>query len=339
MRSESPNGPSASRARPRPRGHLASVHDELLASSGRGKASALAFVDALAKAHKRCPVDITGRWRALWEGVGLTPPEAKTARATLALLRELTPVVSKVSGQRWRVDTSKGGHRSPSNVDIDHPADVSEADTERGHRSPSNADIESGHRLDRIGTSSTSDEPPSTGRSTAATSVLAFPRARARVDLDGAPWMSNPLALAFVERIERCGLLEGGHLLAVSLTVADGVDLDATAASFGQRLGGATSGAWLVPETSPRGRRHIHGVVITRDPAALLPAWQRCGGGIPPAQRIEAIAPGDRPGLHRTVAYALKRRDHEPGEVIATGLLAIPWTFALENPTAAPADP
>ncbi len=330
------DAPSTRDVKPRRRGHLASVHDDLLASTGRGKGHALVMVSALQRAHKRQPIQLVGSWLALHDALDLAPPAPKTARAALALLRELTPVVAKLSGQRWSIDTTKigseSGHRSPSKADIEAAAVVTKADTESGHRSPSKADIESGHRLDRSGTPTASGEPPSTGRSTAAGNVLAFPRARARVDLDRRPpWRSNPLALAFSERIEACGVHERGHMLAVTLTVADGVDLATVAASFARRFVGACSGAWLVPETSRQGRPHIHGLVITPDPASVVPAWQRCGGGIAQAQHIDPIAPDDREHRITSLAYALKRRDQEPGEVIVTGLLAIPWTFALEG--------
>jgi len=336
MRAESMTDRGIRRRKARPRGHLASVRDDLLASMGRGKEHALAMVDAILRIHKRRPIQITDSWQALHDALGLAQPVDKTARAALALLRDLTPVVSRVSPQRWRIDTtiigSESGHRSPSNTDTERGLEPTEADTESRHRSPSNTDTESGQRLDASWTPPTSGKPANPGRSTAVGSVPALPRVRARVDLDGhPPWMNNPLALMFADRLEGCGVHNVGHMLAVTLTVPDGVDLADVAASFARRCAGASSGAWLVPETSRKGRLHLHGLVITPHPAALVPTWQRSGGGIPPAQEIEPIAPEDGKRLRGAIAYALKRRDLEPGEIIATGLLAMPWAFALEG--------
>lgn len=144
------------------------------------------------------------------------------------------------------------------------------------------------------------------------------------------PWLEtpHPAARPFVATLQHDDASSLGQALSVTLTVAEGVDLDAVGRAFGEQMGGLFRGTWLVPETSPAGRRHIHGVVVGADRGAVLAAWQRCGGGIARAQRLDPIEPGDQAHLSRWVAYSLKRRDLEPGEVIATGVLASPWATA-----------
>lgn len=327
--------------RPPCRSHLGRVHDALLAGKGRrGKAGALAFVDALQRAVKRGPVQVTGPWRDLYDAVGLAPPHEKTAREALALLGALTPVLARVSGQAWRLDTtvidSESGHLATAKADSENGHEVSKVDSENGHLATSKADSESGQQPEPERTAAENAKPSKSRRSTATAGILASPRVRVRVDLDRAPprarwWMDNPLALAFSKRIERCDVLSLGHLLAVTLTVADGVDIDVVARDFADRFEEMHSGAWLVPETSPAGRRHVHGLVVSLDPGAVVPMWQRCGGGIPGSQKIDPIAPDDHAHRHGVIAYALKRRDQEPGEVIVSGLLTMPWALACEG--------
>ena len=141
--------------------------------------------------------------------------------------------------------------------------------------------------------------------------------------------MTNPQALALADKIERCGVLTIGHAAGVTLTVADGVDLGPVGQLFGQRHEGIQHGAWLVPENDPKGREHYHGLVVGPDLQAVVPTWQRCGGGIERAQRVDPVRPGDRMHLRKVVAYTMKLRNH-PGPVVATGLLAMPWTFVCE---------
>lgn len=128
--------------------------------------------------------------------------------------------------------------------------------------------------------------------------------------------------------VEQRRVLELGPTVVVTLTVAPGVDLDAVGLAFSERLGGLFSGAWLVPETSTKGRRHYHGLVVGADPGAILAAWQRAGGGIASSQHFDPIEPGDHWHLLRAVAYSMKRRHLEPGEVVASGVLASPWAAA-----------
>lgn len=123
-------------------------------------------------------------------------------------------------------------------------------------------------------------------------------------------------------------MLGVGQATVVTLTVAPGADLDAAGRAFGERFGGLLAGAWLVPETSPRGLRHYHGLVLGNR-AEIVCAWQRCGGGIARAQRLDPLDPLDHEHLHAAVGYAMKRRHVEPGEVIAAGVLASPWADDL----------
>lgn len=328
--------------RPRRKGGspLCRVRDALLASRGRGKAYALTLVDALQRARKHGPLRVTGSWRELYDAVGLTPRCDKTARYALAMLAEIHPMVTRVSGHVWSLDTtatdSESGHRTPTRTDTENEHASIEGDTEAGHAPTPKVDIENGHGPEPSGTWAEHGNSSNPKRNAPMAGVRSFTRARARVDLDRAlpraqPWMHNPLARAFSEQIDACGVLSRGRLFGITLTVAEGVDIEAVAQAFADRFAGVCSGAWLVPETSPAGRRHVHGLVVSLGPRAITATWQRCGGGIPDAQCVDPIAADDTAHRHRTIAYALKRRDHEPGEVAAAGLLAMPWVFALEG--------
>ena len=115
------------------------------------------------------------------------------------------------------------------------------------------------------------------------------------------PWLEtpHPAARPFVATLQHGDGSSLGQAMGVTLTVADGVDLDAVGRAFGEHMAGLFRGAWLVPETSPAGRRHIHGIVVGADRGAILAAWQRCGGGIQRAQDFNPIEPGDQARLFR----------------------------------------
>ena len=53
-------------------------------------------------------------------------------------------------------------------------------------------------------------------------------------------------------------------------------------------------------------------------------------------QQLDPLDAGDHEHLLRAVAYAMKRRHMEHGEVIATGVLASPWAEAQTAQASAP---
>jgi hypothetical protein len=299
----------------------------VLTSKGRGTETALVIVDALQRACKRGVVRIEGAWWDLLARLDVELPASKTARAALAILAK-AGIVTHVSCQRWRLDTvalERVGRELQAPTVA--PA-VGEPTDEK--RTPG---------ADAKRTPDPSPDRPCSRRGAAGQGAPPLPRVRGRVgDLDPAArrrvplWVADPhpLVSPLVATLERSGALGVGQATVVTLTVAPGADLDAAGHAFGERCGGLLGGALLVPETSPRGLRHYHGIVVgTR--AEIIGAWQRCGGGIARAQRLDPLDPGDHEHLHRAVAYAMKRRHVEHGEVIATGVLASPWADDLDQ--------
>jgi len=286
----------------------------------------VAFTDALQLVRQRGPVRVTGRWPELWAAIGVDPPEAKTARSALAKLAEHR-IVIRVSGHQWRLNTTEIESRRPERG-APRVAPTTEHPTQKRTSSSSP------NRL-RSRQGATRDSGPSLSRVRARVTKLDHrPRRR------GPLWLSDPhpLVSRLVAGIEQGSALGVGEAAVVTLTVAPGVDLDAVGLAFGERLDGLFEGAWLVPETSPKGRRHYHGLVIAPSRGELIGAWQRSGGGIARAQCLDPLDRLDHEHLHKAVAYAMKRRHMEPGEVIATGVLASPWA-RTSQPTSGPLGP
>jgi hypothetical protein len=293
----------------------------VLATKGRGRETALVIVDALQRASKRGVIRIEGAWWDLLAALDVEPPAPKTAWAALAIL-EKAGIVVRVSRQRWRLDTV-AIERSGRELQVPTVAPAGGEPTDE-KRTP---DTEAKR------TSDPSPDRPCEQRGAARRGAPLLYRARARVvDLDRRSprrvplWLADPhpQGVAFVAAVERVGALGVGLATVVTLTVAPGVDLDAVGREFGERFAGLLSGAWLVPETSPRGLRHYHGLVIGNR-REIIGVWQRCGGGIARSQWLDPLDPLDHEHLHVAVAYAMKRRHVEPGEVIAAGVLASPW--------------
>lgn len=160
-------------------------------------------------------------------------------------------------------------------------------------------------------------------------------------------WLADPhpLVSPLVATLERSGALGLGlgQATVVTLTVAPGADIEAAGRAFGERFDGLVTGVWIVPETAKPGRRrgrreghlHYHGIVVGYR-AEIIGEWQRSGGGGALWQRLDPLDPGDHEHLLRAVAYAMKRRHLEHGEVIATGVLASSWAEAQSPQASAP---
>jgi hypothetical protein len=151
------------------------------------------------------------------------------------------------------------------------------------------------------------------------------------LDLDAEPgvpdhWLVGP----FVETLASCGVLTMS-LAYVTLTVAEGVALATVGQAFRGRYRGPTMGAWLVPERDSSDRLHYHGLVVTSELDGIVPIWQRCGGGSPYAQDVQALDLGVRANVRRAVAYTMKGASYPFRGVIASGVLTMPWAFACEG--------
>jgi hypothetical protein len=293
----------------------------VLASKGRGRETALVMVDALQRACKRGVVRIEEAWWDLLAALDVEPPASKTARAALAILAK-AGIVVRVSGQRWRFDTvaleRAGRELGASTVApaVGEPTDEKRTPEPEAKRTPD-----------------PSADRPCAQRGAGKHGGPSLPRVRARgTALDRNARRRVPLWLAdphpqvspLVRALECSGVLGVGQATVVTLTVAPGVELDPLGLAFGERFDGLLRGVWLVPETSPHGIRHYHGIVVGNR-AEIIGEWQRSGGGGALWQRLDPLDPGDHEHLLRAVAYAMKRRHVEHGEVIATGVLASPW--------------
>jgi hypothetical protein len=303
----------------------------VLASKGRGRETALVIVDALQRASKRGAVRIEGAWWDLLARLDVEPPASKTARAAFRLLAK-AGIVVQVSVQRWRLDTvaieRAGREQAPAVAPASgEPIEAKRTPDPAAKRTPD-----------------PSPDRPSAQRGAGERGDPSLPRVRARVvDLDPAARRRVPMHLAdphplvspLVAAIERSGVLGVGQATVVTLTVAPGVDVEDVGRAFSERFGGLLRGAWLVPETAKPGRRrghreghrHYHGIVVGHR-AEIIGEWQRSGGGGALWQRLDPLDPGDHDHLLRAVAYAMKRRHVEHGDVIATGVLASPWASA-----------
>lgn len=305
----------------------------MLATKGRGRETALVIVDALQRACKRGVVRIEGGWWDLLAALDVELPAAdKTAWAAFGILAK-AGIVVRVSGQRWRLDT----------VAIERAGRELQAPTV----APAAGELIDEKRTpgpEAKRTSNPSPDRPCAQRGAGGRGDPSLPRVRARVvDLDPAArrrvplWRADPhpQVPAFVAAVGRAGVLGVRQATVVTLTVAPGAVLDDVGREFGERFGGLLRGAWLVPETAKPGRRrghreghrHYHGIVVGHR-AEIIGEWQRSGGGGALWQQLDPLDPGDHEPLLRAVAYAMKRRHVEHGDVVATGVLASQWAAA-----------
>ncbi|MCA9712698.1 MAG: hypothetical protein KDK70_43115, partial [Myxococcales bacterium] len=223
--------------------------------------------------------------------MGMEQPASKTALSALKLLAQHSGILCRVSGHRWRLDA--GADNGP----------VTKPDTEDEWQDVPKPD-----------TTSTSNRTPITAQPSAswgseqgAIVELTTPRARAGTALDSMrsagvepeapPWTDNPMAIAFADRLTARGDPPAASVAWVSLTIADGVDLDAVIRAFREHYTAAHEGIWLVPELSQLGRWHCHGLIVSSECCAIIPNWQRCGGGIERAQWVQLLRDGDYGGL------------------------------------------
>lgn len=354
----------------RTRSHLSRLHDRILASSGRGKETALAFVDALLRSTKRGPVVVEGRWSKVFEAMGRPQNSDKTALAALHLLTKLTPMVTRTSpkGHTWRLDTTAidddAGHEGPG-AEVGHldrgattaenghePIDT-KPDTKVGHLGPGKSDTKVRHPRATDRTPQATRKPAASTRRLAETSRSAS-LARARGDLDGDETeqhgefdggkagqhddFGQPLVGPFVESLVTHGVPAVGAVRFVTLTVRQGLGLVDIGQRFAALYEGADAGTWLVHQRSFTDHLHFHGLVVTVKPDEILPRWHACGGDSESkAQRSDAIDTTDpHTHLRRVVAYTMRSmpvppHGTMPREAIASGVLARPWTAACNG--------
>jgi hypothetical protein len=213
----------------------ARVRDEVLRRTHHlGRQVALGLVGAMqATLARDGRVFVLGNWRRVFAALGLREPCAKAGLAALRLLAAATTAVVRVTSHTWRV--------------VSHAADAATAEQlELALGTGTDGKAESEPKHERVTPAPPRRDPRTLARSLA---------------LEGAfgPRPRSVAARVLAARVEEATAV--GKAWAVTLTTAIDDLAEGAARAFASRLADP-SGAAMIPERSPSGRVHFHGVAI-----------------------------------------------------------------------------